>query len=123
MHFLIHEAYEWISVIDIGIVPGYAYVNRIENWQFSAFAGFGGVIQSKIYQAGQLTRGFLGTAPRVDLRFIAGYSKPDYFFWFVSDFDIKSIKHQDLRYRQTYYSLKLVAGIRFDSKKKSGKKS
>ena len=77
------------------------------------------MIQSKFYRAGQVTRGFLGIAPRVDLRFIAGYSKPDYFFWFVGDFDIKSIKHQDLRYRQTYYSLKLVAGIRLDKKKKA----
>jgi hypothetical protein len=107
-----------ISALDLGIVPGYAYVTRIDNWQISAFGGIGGVIQSKFYSTGTLNRGFIGIAPRIDLRFIAGYSKPDYFLWFVTDFDIKSIRHQELRYKQTYYSLKLVAGVRLEKKEK-----
>ena len=108
-----------ISALDLGIVPGYAYVNRINNWQISAFAGFGGVLQAKFYGAKGITRGFLGIAPRIDLRFIAGYSKPKYFLWFVTDFDIKSIRHQELRYKQTYYSLKLVGGVRLKKKEKT----
>lgn len=101
-----------IAAVDLGIVPGYAYVGRIDNWQFSAFGGLGGVIQSKIYTFDQTTRGVLGLAPRVDLRFIAGYSKPEYFFWIVTDFDVKSIRFREMRYVQTFYMLKVVGGIR-----------
>lgn len=107
-----------IAAVDIGVVPGYAYVGRINNWQFSAFGGLGAVIQSKIFTAGQTTRGLLGLAPRLDLRFIAGYSKPEYFVWFVTDFDAKSIRFQEMKYNQTFYSLKVVAGFRLDKKKK-----
>jgi len=107
-----------IAALDIGIVPGYAYVGRIDNWQFSVFGGLGGVIQAKFYTFGQTTRGVLGLAPRLDLRFIAGYSKPDYFFWIVSDFDVKSIRFREMRYIQTFYMLKVVAGIRLKEKDK-----
>ncbi len=106
-----------IAAVDIGVVPGYAYVGRINHWQFSAFGGLGAVVQSKIYTAGQTSRGLIGLAPRLDLRFIAGYSKPEYFVWFVTDFDVKSIRFQEMRYNQTFYSLKVVAGIRLDNKK------
>ncbi len=106
-----------ISAVDIGVIPGYVYVNRINNIQFSVFTGVGAVVQSKFYRSGSVSRGFLGLAPRIDLRFIAGYSKPGWFAWFVSDFDIKSIQHQDLFYNQFFYSLKLVAGVRLKTKK------
>jgi hypothetical protein len=105
-----------IAAVDIGVVPGYAYVGRINHWQFSAFGGLGAVIQSKIYTVGQSTKGLLGLAPRLDLRFIVGYSKPDYFVWFVTDFDVKSIRFQEMRYNQTFYSLKVVAGVRLKKK-------
>ena len=111
-----------ISALDLGAVPGYAYVGRINNWQFSAFGGIGAVVQSKIYQFGGTTRGVLGLAPRLDLRFIAGYSKPDYFFWIVSDFDIKSIRFREMRYNQIFYQLKVVGGIRLKEKDKKEKK-
>lgn len=109
---------EAIAAVGIGIVPGYAYVGRIDNWQFSAFGGLGGVVQSKLYSFGETTRGFLGLAPRLDLRFIAGYSKSDYFFWVVTDFDVKSIRFREMRYIQTFYMLKVVAGIRLKKKEK-----
>ena len=107
------------SAMDIGLVPGFAYANRIKNWQFSGWVGLGGVIQGKFYTPlnGQAT-GFLGLAPRYDIRFIAGYSSDDYFIFFVTDFDNKSIKFNDLIYRQYYYSLKLTGGFRFDHPKK-----
>ncbi len=107
-----------LAALDIGFVPGYAYVGRIDNWQFSAFGGLGAVIQSKIYTFGQTTSSLLGLAPRIDLRFIAGYSKPDYFLWFVTDFDVKSIRFQEMRYNQTFYSIKVVGGIRLKEKEK-----
>lgn len=103
---------------DIGIVPGYAYTYRYNNWQASVFGGLGGVIQTRSYSVKNLTRGFLGLAPRVDLRFVAGYSTPKYFCWFVSEFDIKSINFRDAKYTQTFYSLQLLGGIRLDKKEK-----
>lgn len=112
-----------IGALDLGIVPGYAYVWRIDNWQFSAFGGLGAVIQSKIYTFEQTTRSVLGLAPRLDLRFIAGYSKSDYFFWIVSDFDVKSIRFRELRYNQIFYNLKVVGGIRLKEKDKKKNKS
>jgi len=110
-----------LSAIDLGLVPGYAYTKRYNYWQASAFGGLGGVIQAKWYAHDSITRGFIGLAPRIDLRFVAGYSHPKYFFWFTSDFDIKSIKQQKLVYVQTYYQLRLVAGVRLDKKSKKKK--
>ena len=110
-----------MSSLDLGLVPGYAYVYRYNNWQISAFAGLGGAIQSKFYAANNVTRGFLGIAPRIDLRFIAGYSKPKFFFWFTSDFDVKSIAYKEMKFSQDYHSVKLVAGVRLDKKKKTKK--
>ena len=95
----------------------YAYTNRINNWQVGALAGLGGVIQAKFYDVNGVSRGFLGIAPRIDLRFIAGYSKPNYFCSFVTDFDIKSIRFKEFRYNQTFYSLKLIVGYRFERNK------
>ena len=63
------------------------------------------------------TNGYLGLAPRYDIRFITGYSNADYFIYFVTDFDNKSIRFNDLVDKQYYYSLKLVGGIRFDHPK------
>lgn len=108
-----------IASIDFGFVPGYAYTKRHANWQASLFGGLGGVIQAKWYSADSITKGLLGIAPRIDLRFVGGYSHPSYFIWFVTDFDIKSIRFQDYLYFQTYYQLRLVAGVRLKNKKKN----
>ena len=111
------------SSIDFGLVPGYAYANRFKNWQISGWFGLGGVIQGKVYTLpNSSTRGFLGLAPRYDLRLIAGYSTDEVFLMFVADFDNKSIRFNDLVYRQYYYSLKLTGGYRFNqAKTKHGK--
>jgi hypothetical protein len=105
------------SSLDFGAVPGYAYANRIKNWQFSGWIGLGAVVQAKVYTFQNNTNGYLGLAPRYDIRFITGYSNSDYFIYFVTDFDNKSIRFNDLVYKQYYYSLKLVGGFRFDHPK------
>lgn len=113
---------EAISALDIGLIPGYAYVYRWNNWQITGFGGFGGVIQSKFYAFdGNDRRGFLGLAPRLDLRFIAGYSKKNYFFWLHTNFDVKSIRFREVAYRQTYNTIRVVAGVRLDKKEKKNK--
>jgi len=100
---------------DFGILPGYAYVNRIKNWQFAGWFGFGPVIQSKFYNYSGNTRGILGLAPRYDIRIMGGYSKPEYFIFLVTDFDNKSIRFSDLVFRQYFYSIKIVGGYRISS--------
>lgn len=110
-----------VSALDIGVVPGYAYVYRKGFWQVSAFAGLGGVLQAKFYGAKNITRGFLGIAPRIDMRFIAGYSKPKYFFWLTTEFDVKSISYKEMKFSQGYHSIRLVGGVRLDKKEKKKK--
>lgn len=107
--------------LDFGVVPGYAYVHRWKNLQASAFGGLGGVVQVKSYVENGLTRGFLGLAPRIDLRFNVGYSEPHYFIWLQTNFDIKSIRFKEVSYRQLYYSMQLVGGYRFNKKEKNRK--
>ncbi len=112
-----------ISDFDFGFVPGYAFVGLHKHWQFSALAGFGPVIQAKFYQTDEFSRGFLGVAPRYDIRFVGGYNVPKFFFMLVTEFDNKSIRFQDLRYHSSFYSIKIVGGYRFlDSKKELKKK-
>jgi hypothetical protein len=106
-----------IVSFDLGIIPGYGYVKRIDKWQIGAMAGLGAVIQAKSYATPEISRGFLGLAFRYDVRFVAGLNVPHYFLMFVTDFDNKSIAFNDLKYRQTYYSIKLAGGYRFHKKR------
>lgn len=103
-----------MSAIDFGIVPGAAYINNINGWQFGFLAGFGGVIQSKFFSYQGNTRGFLGLAPRIDLKAQAGYNVDNWFLMFTSSFDNKSIRFNDLKYRQVYYYIRLTYGYRFE---------
>lgn len=103
-----------VGSFDVGLIPGYAYVNRLNNWQFSGWAGLGAVVQAKGYSATSgADRVFLGLAPRYDFRLMGGYSVPDWFVFLVTDFDNKSMQFNDLTFRQYFYSIKLVAGKRF----------
>ena len=111
-----------IAAFDLGAIPGYTYVNRVNNWQFAVFGGVGGVVQTKFYTNNGQTRGFLGIAPRFDFRLIGGYSKPKYFVLLATDFDIKSIKMQELKYNQLFYNVRLIAGLRLIKKEKAKKK-
>lgn len=110
-----------VGAFDIGFIPGYAYVNRIKNWQFSIITGLGGVIQAKYYSKDGESRGFLGIAPRIDLGLMVGYSRPKYFILLTSDFDVKSLKIQDLSYNQSFYNVRLTGGFRIKTKDKKAK--
>ena len=110
------------SAFDVGFVPGYAYVNRFKNWQVAGWAGVGAVIQAKYYQVNGDFRGFLGLAPRYDVRLMGGYTTPTYFLFLVTDFDNKSIRFNQLIYRQSFYTVKLVGGYRFPKKEKKHSK-
>lgn len=113
-----------ITAFDFGILPGVAYVNRYKNWQYGGMIGFGPVLQSKFYVTDETTRGFLGLAPRYDIRFIAGYNVPRWFVMASTEFDNKSVIFNDLKYKNNSYTIKLTGGYRFDhwKKKKEDKK-
>jgi len=106
------------SAFELGVVPGYAYVNKIKNWQFSGLLGLGLVIQGKNYTTDGVVRGYLGLAPRYDIRLIGGYSVDRYFVMLITEFDNKSIRYTNLRYQQYFYSVRVSAGIRLNRKKR-----
>jgi hypothetical protein len=109
---------EGFSALDIGIVPGYVYYNNINNWQFGGLAGLGLVSQMKFYTAEKNTRGFIGLAPRIDLRLQGGYNTERWFAMIDLSFDNKSIRFNDIIYRQNYYYVRLSYGYRFKKKQK-----
>lgn len=109
----IHKANS-ISAFDFGAIPGYAYINNVEGWQFGAFLGLGAVIQTKFYSFDDTRRGFLGLAPRFDLKLQMGYNVDDWFLMLTSQFDHKSIRFNDFKYKQVYYYLRLTYGYRFN---------
>lgn len=104
-----------IGALDAGIVPGLAYVNNINGWQFGGMVGVGAVIQAKYYSFENNTRVFFGLAPRLDLNLYAGYNTNKWFLMLHSNLDNKSIRFNNFTYRQIYYYVRLTAGIRFDS--------
>ena len=101
-----------VGAVDLGVLPGFAYVKRLNNFQIGAMGGIGVVVQSKFYKFDDNLRNFIGLAPRYDIKLIAGYNKPKYYVMLVTDFDNKSFRFNDLIFRQTYYSMRLVGGIR-----------
>lgn len=112
-----------IGALEFAVIPGYAFARRLGKFQVGGFIGGGLSTQTKWYTFGEETRSFLGLAFRYDIKFIAGLNEPRYFLMFVTDFDNKSVRFNELAYRQTFYSLKLVGGVRFPYKKETKKKS
>jgi len=102
-----------LEAYDLGLTPGYAYGTRLKNWQVSGWAGVGAVVQVKEYSTGQAESLSLGLAPRFDIRLMGGYSVPQWFIFLITDFDNKSMRFDDLDFRQYFYGIKLVMGKRF----------
>jgi len=111
----------YFSAIDIGVIPGFAKIFKHKNWQIGGLFGLGAVIQNKYYETKQVTRGFLGLAPRYDIICVAGYSGDRRFILLSADFNNKSIRYNDLVYRQSFYHLKLIGGFRLKPKKENKK--
>ncbi len=107
------QALTKLDAFDFGVVPGLAYVNRKNDWQIGGWIGLGPVVQIKGYETPTFTKVLIGLAPRIDLRIMGGYSSDERFFFIVTDFDNKSINFEQIRYRQLYYAIKIVAGYRF----------
>jgi len=107
-----------LAAFDFGVIPGYGYVQKIRNFQIGVMAGLGFTVQSKFYITPTVSRTFLGLAPRLDIKFVAGWNEPSWFVMFVTDFDNKGIRFNDLSYHQTFYTLRVMAGIRVKKKEK-----
>lgn len=110
-----------ITAFDFGAIPGYAYINNINGWQFGIFAGLGGVIQAKSFAYEEKSRSFLGLSPRIDTRMQGGYNIDKWFIMLNGSIDLKAIHFSDLKYNQFYYSLQLTYGYRFDAREKKKK--
>jgi hypothetical protein len=102
-----------LSAIDFGAIPGFIHINKFKNWQISGMLGFDSIIQLKYYLFDGLTRSLIGIVPRYDFRFSLAYNTPKYFATLITEFDNKSIRFSNLTYIQTFYMVKLIAGIRF----------
>lgn len=106
-----------ISAFDVAFVPGVVFVDRKNRWQYACMFGAGMALQSKFYYLDQKSNRFLGIAPRMDTRILLGYHVSNYFLNLVSEFDSKSVWFQDLSFRQTFYTIRLVGGFRIAGKK------
>ncbi len=110
-----------MGAFDFGAIPGYALVRRYKNMQFGVMGGVGATVQLKYYITPDFPRSYLGLAPRVDFKLTAGWNEPRWFGMLVTDFDNKGIRFRDMKYRQTFYTVKFVAGIRLNRKEKRKK--
>ena len=99
--------------IDIGLVPGLAYVKRINEWQCGALGGFGGVLQEKGYKSVKANRYFVGLAPRYDLKIMVGYTLHNLFTMLHFEIDNKTIRFNEYKYNQSYYTIRIIGGYRF----------
>ena len=106
-----------IGVIELSFIPGYAFVNRYNDWQYSAFGGIGVAFQSTYYIKDKISRSFTGLAPRFDFRVSFGYNVENYFLTMEGTYNIRSVKIQSLKYNQSYYTVRLLGGYRFKTKK------
>ncbi len=109
--------------LDLGVVPGIAYVDRKGDWQFGGNIGAGLAFQYKQYKINSIPKGISGIAPRYDIRIMGGYNVDNTFLMLITDFDNKSLRFTNLKIRQTYYSIRLAFGTRITPKPKQKDKS
>ena len=100
------------SSVELTLTPGFAYVNRFKNWQYSFLLGFGGAIQLKNHYSPASNRTFVGLAPRFDFRLNAGYNVPKFYSFLSVEYDNKSVSFNELSYYQNYISVNLTFGVR-----------
>ena len=100
------------SSVEITLIPGFAYVNRFKNWQYSFLLGFGGALQLKNHYSSASNRTFIGLAPRFDFRLNAGYNIPNFYTFLSFEYDNKSVAFNELSYNQNYISVNLTVGVR-----------
>lgn len=107
-----------LTGLDIGVIPGVGHVNKVKNFQYGAMFAFGPRIQFKTYNFNGTPTTLLGIVGRYDIKLIAGYNPARYFALFTLEFDNKTIRFNDLKYKQSFYAMRLTLGYRFKEKTK-----
>lgn len=113
-----------LSALELGVIPGFGYVNNINNFQFGFMVAAGPLIQFKTYAIYDATQSLGGIVGRYNAKVICGYNRPHFFAMFIFDIENKSLKFDELKYNQTFMSTKIQVGYRFKEKlpKKKRKK-
>lgn len=104
---------EGMSAIDLSFLPGFAYVNNIDGWQFGFWTGLGIAAQLKFLNHPEQAKVRLGLRPRLDINLFGGYNIEDWFVLLHANFDNRSIAFDGLSFRQQYYTVSLSLGHRF----------
>jgi hypothetical protein len=109
-----------ISSFEIGAIPGVAGVLKKGIFQANLFGGLGPMIQAKNFNAGKVTRGFLGFNLRTDLGTSFGIEKDKWFLLLKADFQYRRIKINQIAFNQFFYEARLLAGFRIEVKTPKG---
>lgn len=104
---------ESIGAIEVGAIPGFAYVNRIKRIQFGIIGAIGPRIQFKSYTVNSEPTTLTSVVARYDLKAIMGYNTPKFFAMLHLEVDNKSIHFSEFRYNQVFFYLKVQTGYRF----------
>lgn len=104
------------SAVDFGVIPGIGHVNNVKNWQYGMMLALGPMIQFKGYNVDGVATSLAGIVGRYDVRLIAGYTVPQFFAMFSLELDNKSITFAQLKYKQSFYRMRLSLGYRFKTK-------
>ncbi|MCO5259227.1 MAG: hypothetical protein M9916_03705 [Crocinitomicaceae bacterium] len=112
------------NAVELGVLPGVGYATRYKTFQFGIMAAIGPMVQLKSYTINGSPNGLGGIVARYDFKMTFGYNIPRCFVMFIIDVDTKSINFDKLKYNQTFYSMKMQVGYRFNEKlpKKKRKK-
>lgn len=108
-----------LAAVDLGVIPGVGHVGTIKkNWQYGAMFAFGPRLQLKSYTLNGTPTSLLGIVARYDIQMMFGYNVPKFFAIFSLEFDNKSIGFLQMKYHQSFYSMRLSLGYRFKERKK-----
>lgn len=110
-----------INALDLSFVPGFAYVNRYKNWQFSGIIGVGITIQDKFYAFQKKLHNFIGLSGRGDFKINLGYNPENWFVMLNNELNFVDISVFRLSYSNILYNVRLTGGYRFKTKEKKKK--
>jgi len=105
--------------VDLFAVPGIAFVDRRNNFQYGIIAGLGFSVQQKSYFNGFENRYFLGIAPKYDFSIVAGYNSENSFLMLTNELDSRLIQFKQLKYSQFIHMIRLTGGFRIKQVKKN----
>lgn len=111
-----------LNAFELGLIPGFGYVNNIKNFQYGFLAALGPRLQIKSYNVNDMVNSAGGIVFRYDFKTIIGYNTTRFFAMLHLEIDNKSINFDKFKYNQTFFSLKLQTGYRFKEIPKKDKK-